>query len=421
MRIQRPSKRSDSTLGSESSRQDGIPAQQMRQLYFRMIPYSSPHRYVRVGTGAVVLLALLINPACSQLITVNAPDGVELSITSMSFNGQWLTLRASTPALDSRAAVWSESRGFEYLHPTYSWPRAVSNDGLVVGTAQRTNVGGVLWGIDHELDGYRVVREIPGPDHDESEFLLSTALGLISGDGSVIASAPRIGLFTPTAPILAGFWSGPDYEFEVLNVPDGTEATFVWSLTEDGGVAVGNTCREACDGTATKWDLKTNTFELIQDDDGQYFAFADHISPDGSAVLLRNFDEETTRTFLLVDGAATEIPMSSASAVVDSGNVVFGTADGVASVWTPTSGVQSWHDYVGQRGVRFPGDWTDVSVSRLAADGNVFAGYALHGEERVIWVLRVPEASSVALLGIGCSGCFFARRRQRMDQRMSLT
>ena len=386
-----------------------------------MIPYSSPHRYVRVGTGAVVLLALLINPACSQLITVNAPDGVELSITSMSFNGQWLTLRASTPALDSRAAVWSESRGFEYLHATYSWPQAVSNDGLVFGDASRLGVGGVAWGVDPELDEYRVVREIQPLEYNASQFFINTNVGLINADGSILTSAPFITLGVPPVPVRAGYWSGPDLNFELLDVPEGTEAAFVWSLTEDGGVAVGNTCRETCDGTATKWDLKTNTFELIQDDDGQYFAFADHISPDGSAVLLRNFDEETTRTFLLVDGAATEIPMSSASAVVDSGNVVFGTADGVASVWTPTSGVQSWHDYVGQRGVRFPGDWTDVSVSRLAADGNVFAGYALHGEERVIWVLRVPEASSVALLGIGCSGCFFARRRQRMDQRMSLT
>jgi uncharacterized membrane protein len=97
----------------------------------------------------------------------------------------------------------------------------------------------------------------------------------------------------------------------------------------------------------------------------------------------------------------------------DDGSVIVGYNSGVpgtvATVWTPTGGMQRLHDYLAAQGVVVPAGWSLYNCTGVSADGLTFVGSAVTATATAAYVVTIPTPGSMLLLGLGLTTMRFRR------------
>lgn len=263
--------------------------------------------------------------------------------TSLSFDGTWMTALMVSPSFQLTAARWSESTGFESLHPAGeqgSSPYAISQDGkVVVGQAGTGNWHGFRW----TAGSGTVALGGNGDAHGMSSDGMYTV-------GTAGSHAVRWHDFHPP---------------ETLQSLDGASYASASDASLHGDVVVGHSNSGNTNARAVRWlggDAPENLGTLVPN----IASFATAVSDDGAVVV---------------------------------GNVSTGDLHGdgsfdTAFIWDSQNGMRGIADVLTGLGVNTDG-WRLYNATGISADGKTIVGRGVFNGDVRGWVATVPSPSVV--------------------------
>lgn len=240
----------------------------------------------------------------------------------------------------------------------------------------------------------------------------------VSDDGTIIVGG------TVTTPNLAGRAARWTFDGSAWHVTElvplaGTQAAQAFAVSADGSIAVGfNNVPSDPRIEAVRWTNPTTPEGLGDLAGGALHSLALGISADGGTIVgvgTTAAGQEafrwTSSFFMEGLGVPTGFTSSLAQAASGDGAIIVGLAQGGPDgnrgfLWTQATGPITIEDYFISMGLGPDiAQWTLARVTDVSSDGLTFVGVGVDplGQQQG-WVARVPESSSLLLLGATAGG-----------------
>jgi uncharacterized membrane protein len=316
----------------------------------------------------------------------------------------------------------------------FSWSAAGGriDIGLQSGLSERSiayaasNLGAVVVGAsgpglnDKKAFQYRngVYQSLQTP----TNYLRSNAFG-VSGNGSlIVGSSVRVaGESIPT------IWNAAGVRQELSYPRPGDSSAALLGVSRDGSTAFG----QALGGSSNGFDAVTwsptggwQVLPAVPGVQGPYSARPWGCSADGRFIAGNCVpDFGLNSAAIWADGVAARLPDFQAdfgiraSSVTDDGRLIVGDSsrfeNSTAILWIDRQSPILLRDYLQQRGVIVPNDWTLMTCDGVSGDGRTFAGRAQgpNGITELTFVATIPQPGPLVLAGVTGSALAFRRRR----------
>ncbi len=354
------------------------------------------------------------------VLFLGVADGAEFFRLGSSFSAAGLSPDGSTVVGDDK--VWTPSGGFMPYLQGELYPRAITNNGLVVGLWCGPNTGSCYEAFYTPIGGPPT--GLGAFDNWASDAFATTP------DGSVI-----VGNASSASGTQAFRWTSATGMVELGNlVPNRNSHDTAFAVSADGSVVVGRSGDDLIQ-EAFRWTAGTGMVGLGDLPGGVANSRAIAVSADGSVVAGTGESASGTEAFRWTEatglvglGDLSVAPYTSqATAISSDGSTIYGfsAAPGINEqgwVWTEATGMRTLDDVLVNDyglGEELEG-WRLWRISDLSADGLVLLGRGRNpAGELEDFVVAIPEPASAALVAVGI--CFITAmvtsQRQKSSQR----
>ena len=368
-----------------------------------MVSLSIMHKPALIWFAAELLTSACAAQQLGFHVVEPAPGRAYTSVTDLSQSGTHAIVLRDTPA--GSESLVRDAAGLLHRIPLRNdgseWCTKISGDGTMF-------VGG-RWDVN-DPSRYSIIRHRGGVTDvvAASPSLLFT----VNGDGDVITGGELYPISLGDRAV-SFRWTPAGKEYIVSPNDPEIMHSQVFGSSADGRRLCGGITTWGFEDYAFAWSEQTGVQRLTVPT-GTFYSSAYDMSSDGRRIVGTAGGSASLLNLMWIDGAMTTIgnapDFGRATHVSNSGVVVCESSAAVISVWTQTTGMMLFRDYLAQWGVSAPPELSITTITAISDDGNTISGRGRlpNGQFRgFIVTVPAPGATSIFLVS------FVACRRRR--------